>query len=203
MLISLFDHSGNWSAPFEEVTTVVRVDLLDGWDVLSLSPASFSHVTGVLLAPPCTCFTNASSLHWKRFDDMGATAQAVRLVTHSLDLIREWKPAFWCLENPPGRLEKLVPELKGLQLTWFHPWHFGDPYTKRTNLWGNFIPHLIRKPVKPIPPERRHSLSIDQFHDISCGGKSSPHVKEKRRSLRSETPKGFANAFYQAHRHYF
>ncbi len=57
-------------------------------------------------------------------------------------------PKFWCLENPIGRLVNYLGKPK----MYFHPYEYGDPYTKKTCLWGQFnIPkkHLV-EPVKKI-----------------------------------------------------
>jgi hypothetical protein len=42
--------------------------------------------------------------------------------------------AFWCLENPVGRLVHYL----GKPVMYFHPYEYGDPYQKKTCLWGMF-----------------------------------------------------------------
>jgi hypothetical protein len=60
LILSLCDHTGNWSRPNAEDPTyeVVRVDLLDGQDVRILSYID-RPVHGLLAAPPCTAFSSA------------------------------------------------------------------------------------------------------------------------------------------------
>lgn len=88
---------------------------------------------------------------------------------------------WWALENPVGRLKRLRYKELGEPRLIFDPCDFGDPYTKKTLLWGSFtIPK--RNYVKP--------LLGSKFHN-------TPDTK-KRALLRSITPKGFAKAFFNA-----
>jgi hypothetical protein len=60
-----------------------------------------------------------------------------------------------------------------------------ERYTKKTGLWGQFN-----------PPEKR-DLSNDPENNwmMRLGGKS-----ERTKELRSMTPRGFAQAFYEANK---
>ena len=69
----------------------------------------------------------------------------------------------------------------------FQPHHYGDPYTKKTCLWGNFNPLLPRYDTQP---ER----VCTQGSWLQRLGGSSERTKE----LRSMTPAGFASAFFTA-----
>ncbi len=63
----------------------------------------------------------------------------------------------------------------------FNPCDHGDPYTKKTLLWGDFsLPK--RSPVEPSEGSRMWSLP------------ASPD----RARIRSATPQGFARAFFEA-----
>jgi hypothetical protein len=66
----------------------------------------------------------------------------------------------------------------------FDPCDYGDPYTKRTCLWGNFNTDLKRNSVEPEAKSRIHHM---------------PPGPERGR-LRSVTPPGFARAFFEANR---
>jgi len=64
---------------------------------------------------------------------------------------------------------------------YFHPYEFGDPYTKKTCLWGVF--NSPRKaPVEPTEGSKMHRLPPGPG----------------RAAQRSITPPGFARAFYEA-----
>lgn len=87
------------------------------------------------------------------------------------------RPVWWALENPVGRLRTYL----GDPTLIFNPCDFGDPYTKKTLLWGNFtLPKYNR--VAPTEGSKMHRLG------------PSP----ERARLRSMTPQGFANAFFEA-----
>ena len=63
----------------------------------------------------------------------------------------------------------------------FNPCDYGDPYTKKTLLWGRFtVPR--KRPVEPTLGSKMHLL---------------PPSKD-RWKLRSATPPGFAQAFFEA-----
>lgn len=145
-------------------------------------------VHGVLFAPPCTHFCSSGARWWNDKDNDGRTAQAVDVVLEGIHIIEKCQPEWWCMENPVGRLPKLV---KGLgKPEYFHPYEYAeyaeDPstqyYTKKTCLWGDFT----------IPPEKynkEHVIDRTKIHYVSPG--------PNRWRERSITPDGFARAFYE------
>jgi hypothetical protein len=104
-----------------------------------------------------------------------------------MEIIRHFKPSFWVIENPVGRIGNYANIGKPF---YFQPCDYGDPYTKKTGLWGEFIPPLpllsggYYQPVEPVEGSRMHLLP------------PSP----ERAALRSITPLGFAYAFYEANK---
>ena len=130
---------------------------------------------------------------------------------------------FWSLENPVGR----IGELTGLDNPYyFNPYEFAgwlgpgktelealaeirmkngygvtelenkfvlamNAYTKKTGLWGQFNRDMIKKPVPPV----RTAPSGSPIQRL--GGKS-----DKTKEQRSNTPEGFALAFYEANKNY-
>jgi hypothetical protein len=185
-IVSLFDHTGQWPAPYKEAGyNVIQVDIRDGWDVLDIEAQeleeAIGEIHGVLAAPPCTDFSSSGAQYWPMKDKDGRTAHSVRLVDHTLDLIEQWNPVWWALENPVGRLAKVVPRIGKWKYS-FNPCDFGDPYTKRTLLWGEFNTDLTRNPVEP----HQGSKMLDYAPGPDRGFK------------RSVTPPGFARAFFNA-----
>lgn len=194
VILSLFDHSGEWSKPYRDAGyTVISFDLKEHagpgmyitYDIADLTAEfltslGFGAVYGVIAAPPCTHFTSSGAQYWPAKDASGETDEMVHLVLQVLRTVNLLAPKFWALENPVGRIAQLVPQLgKG----WFwQPWEFGDAWTKRTGLWGDFSRDLERSPVK----------SKGSLCDRT-GGKS-----EATKAARSVTPAGFANAFFLA-----
>jgi hypothetical protein len=181
-LQSLCDFSGSWSAPYAEAGyEVVRIDLQHGGDVRLLKFPGPVH--GILAAPPCRVFCRPGARLWEEWGE-AELLEGLSIVDACLRLVAVCRPVWWALENPPGRLDKWL----GPPALSFHPWQYGDPYTKHTYLWGRFNKPL-RSPVEPekypdyLPPGRRDRTS---------------RMSSSWRNQRSETPQGFAKAFFTA-----
>lgn len=197
IILSLFDHSGVWSDPYKRAGyTVLKHDIKDGWDILERFPYPYrlEKAYGILAAPPCTDFTNSGARWWVDKDKPGTatceccettTEHSMLLVYATLHLVDLLKPEFWALENPIGRINKLVPELGKPKLI-FNPTEFGELYTKKTAIYGDFNSNLKTDLMLPLEGSKMWS---------NYGGKS-----ERTKELRSITPKGFAKAFFEANR---
>lgn len=199
-ILSLCDFSGTWSDPYREHYNVIQIDpKLNMTAQQFLSELPTLEVHGILMAPPCTDFTNAGSRYWPDKDADGTTQQSIEIVKACLAIKDHYKPKFWALENPVGRLQKLIPELGKYKLL-FHPCHYAgwaddeeaDSYTKRTCLWGDFNPELeqdYRPPIYIYSPLGTRSSKITHMR----GGNN-----EATKAFRSNTPIGFARAFRSA-----
>lgn len=177
-IVSLFDATGAWSAPYCLAGyNVIQVDLCLGTDILAWQPPA-EPVHGVLAAPPCTDFAGSGAQHWAAKDSDGRTLASIQLVLRTLTLIDQMRPQWWVLENPVGRLNKLIPALQPWGPRYFQPFDYGDPYTKKTGLWGSFM-------MPPPAPVRPHLKSL--MLKMGSGD-----------TARSTTPRGFANAFFFA-----
>jgi site-specific DNA-cytosine methylase len=153
---------------------------------LQISNQSHVSIHGILAAPPCTHFSGSGAQYWKGKDLDGRTAKHLAIVDACLDLIDLFEPEWWVLENPVGRLPKLRQNRLGEPVVRFQPYEYGDPWTKKTCLWGNFtIPE--KNPVEPIRSTKQGSWTQ------KLGGKS-----DRTKRLRSITPQGFAQAFFEA-----
>ena len=182
-ILSLCDYSGAWSQPYVDAGyDVVRVDIKRGPDIRLFEALPFP-VRGVLAAPPCTAFTNSGAQYWKAKDEGGRTLEALALVDACMRIIAVHKPQWWALENLVGRLNRYL----GPPRMAFDPCDYGDAYTKRTLLWGDF-----KEPLKAnrVEPER---VSSQGSWLMKLGGSS-----ERTKELRSVTPAGFARAFFEA-----
>lgn len=115
-----------------------------------------------------------------------ALIEGLALVDACLRQVALLSPEWWVLENPVGRLKDFL----GTAVYNYQPhWFAGladDPdseaYTKRTCLWGKFNVPSDRAEVPPIHGSKMHLL---------------PPSKD-RAQLRSQTPQGFARAFFRA-----
>lgn len=195
VVLSLFDLSGEWSKPWEEAGyQVYRFDIQDDptvGDVNNFSTDFFGDWFGdfdgmdihaILAACPCTDFAVSGARHFAAKDQDGRTVASVKLVHQTLRTIEHFKPAVWALENPVGRIQ----ELGGLP-QWrlsFDPNHLGDPYTKKTLIWGRFNGDLPVAPVEPTEGSKMHRM---------YGGKS-----QATKNARSVTPEGFSYGFFMA-----
>ena len=184
IILDLCGGTGSWSKPYRDAGYDVRLITLPDNDVLKyISPKS---VYGILSAPPCTHFSGSGARTWKAKDKDGRTLDDLKIVTACLMIVAKTQPKWWAFENPIGRLRYWIGEPK----MYFNPCDYGDAYTKKTCLWGNFN-EPDKKPVKPVFITRggkRYSPIA-----ASTGGKS-----EKTKRLRSITPAGFAQAFFEA-----
>ena len=172
LILDLCAGSGAWSEPYLKAGYLVRRIELP-WDVRLIE---YDHVLvhGILAAPPCTVFAS-SGARWVRTPEQ--IREALSVVDACLRAVAIYRPAWWALENPVGTLRRWL----GPPTMRFDPCDYGDPYTKRTQLWGHFN---LPKPAGVIP-ER-----LNRIHRMA----PSPD----RAAKRSITPPAFAAAFCEA-----
>ncbi len=174
-VISLCDFSGVWSQPYVDAGyDVTRIDLQHGGDVRLVKHRP-QRVHGILMAPPCDHFASSGARWWKAKGE-AALLDGLSIVDACLRMVALYDPEWWALENPIGRLVHYL----GKPTYMFDPCDHGDPYTKRTCLWGTFAPPPQAFPVEPTLGSKMHRMS-------------SSHKNQ-----RSETPKGFARAFFES-----
>lgn len=179
MILDLCAGSGAWSEPYLKAGyDVRRVDL--PLDVRLMRPTG-GPVHGILAAPPCTKFCRMNMCHGRPTDE--EFREALSVVDACLRAVVVHKPTWWALENPQGYLREWLgePRLR------FQPWQFGDPWTKRTWVWGNFkLPgELALAPAA--------SRSLVKQHTAEGQRAIAKNAREAAR-----TPAGFARAFFEA-----
>ncbi len=135
-------------------------------------------------------------------------------------IIKSTKPHFWALENPVGRLPRYIGKYRYT----FQPYEYGDPWTKRTCIWGNHN-ILVKCPVeidtakqslagspsktmiykRLFPswiggsPDNHHGI-VDNPEMLPANWIHSLPPSADRAALRAITPLGFARAFFEANR---
>jgi len=179
-ILDLCGGTGAWSEPYREAGyNVLLYDIKTGHDVrLLLKP--HVEVYGVLAAPPCTVFAG-SGAKWRALRPVSEVLEGLSLVDACLRIAFATRPHFWALENPVGWLRDYIGE----PLMYFDPCDYGDPYTKKTCLWGQFnVP--MKSPIEPTQGSKVH---------LKYGGRSG-----RTKTLRSITPPGFARAFFEANK---
>jgi len=175
-ILSLCDYTGIWGGQYEDEYEVIYVDI-------QRDPKSdvrlFRHtsdVVGIIAQPPCDHFAVSGARWWEKKGDK-ALLEGLALVDACLRIVVAHRPRWWVLENPVGRLRHYI----GPYAHTFNPCDYGDPYTKRTCLWGEFtMPQ--KNPVEPTEGSKMHLVP--------------PGPEQK--NIRSATPLGFAQAFRMA-----
>ena len=151
-------------------------------------------IYGVLSAPPCTHFSGSGARHWKK-KGKEPLLEGLSVVDACLRIIFITKPKFWVLENPVGRLKHYIGDSKCT----FQPYEYGDAYSKRTCLWGDFN---MPKPTNIVEPDMVEFISKKgvkkRMARIFYESFSLP--PNERARLRSMTPLGFAQAFYESNK---
>lgn len=174
MILDLCAGTGSWSRPYLESGKYNVIELTLPLDIRRVEHLGFTRVRGILAAPPCTVFA-LSGNRWVR--TKAEMLDALSVVDACLRFVVLYRPRFWALENPVGKLVRYL----GRPSHYFDPCDYGDPYTKRTALWGRFN---VPKP-SPVRPVKKSPI-----HHMAPG--------PERAKLRSITPKGFAEAFFRA-----
>ena len=136
-LLSLFDETGEASRPYWDAGwNVVQVDLKFGTDINDFCCEALMELLDgqtaehVIMQPPCTDFTNSGALWWDSKDADGRTEASAELVRQSMRTIEFLRPDVWWLENPVGRIERIVPCI-GRRKAIIEPWHYAG-YTDPT-----------------------------------------------------------------------
>jgi hypothetical protein len=196
VVLSLCDLTGNMVRPWAEAGyRCICVDLqhpdqaaTDGLiarvkaDVRAYLPPLEKYAM-VFAFTPCTDLA-VSGARWFAAKGLGRLAEALATADACRRLC-EWSRAPWMLENPVSTLSTY----------WRRPDHMFDPcdyggyghpedaYAKKTCLWtgGGFVMPAPR-PVAPVRGSKMHLMT------------PSP----ERANLRSETPRGFARAVFEA-----
>ena len=196
VVLSLCDLTGNMVRPWAEAGyRCICVDIqhpeegvVDGLitymkaDVRTYLPP-LERYAAVFAFTPCTDLA-VSGARWFATKGLGKLSEALA-IADACKRICEWSKAPWMLENPVSMLSTYwrKPDYS------FDPYEYGgyehpeDAYTKKTCLWagGGFVMPQP-KPVAPTQGSKMHLIP----------------PSADRPNLRSETPKGFAQAVFEA-----
>ena len=200
IILDLCGGTGSWSRPYKEAGYDVRIITLPEYDVRTYIPPD--NVYGVLAAPPCTEF---SILNCKAEARQRDEKSGMEIVEACLAIIDKCSPQFWALENPVGHLRDHL----GLPKMTFQPWQYGDPWTKRTDIWGSFVvPQAIFRNWEDVPKIPLYTRPNRNKPNFAYLHKSewvkipqlSFHKPITDAEFRAMTPPGFAQAFYEANK---
>ena len=130
----------------------------------------------------------------------------LKIVMACLRIIEKSKPVWWALENPVGFLR----EYMGKSALIFQPWQYGDPWTKRTEIWGTFIapekkysnwedvPNKL--PLYTRPGREKPSFAYLHKSEQALIPQLAWATPKTDADFRAITPPGFAQAFFNANR---
>lgn len=131
--------------------------------------------------PPCTHVAVSGRAHFKN-KGLKKLIESLVLFDRVLDIVKLTN-APWMIENPISTVSTYwrKPDY------YFHPWQYGDNYTKKTCLWvGNGF-------VMPTPSVVEEPPDVDKKKILFTG----PRTKDSG-DLRSITPVGFSRAVFEA-----
>lgn len=175
VVISLCDYTGIWGDQYADEYDVIKVDIQHGMDIRTFKRID-RPVRGIICQPPCDHFAVSGARWWAQKGEQ-ALIDGLQLVDACIRIVFAHKPAWWVLENPVGRLRRYL----GPPVMSFDPCDYGDTYTKRTLLWGEFTPPQKNR-VEPTEGSKMHLVA------------PGPN----RKNIRSATSLPFAQAFRMA-----
>jgi hypothetical protein len=202
IILDLCGGTGAWSKPYADAGYDVRVITLPEHNVVDYIPPE--KVYGVLAAPPCTEFSPALETRLMANNDTRKFDIGMNTVNACSRIILFCNPVFWAAENPSGYLHRWL----GKASLSFHPWNYGDPWTKRTSLWGKFnMPVFLYHRWEDVPKNDslyirpgRMKPSIAFLHKSATKEcfPDTDHNPKTDAEFRAITPPGFARAFFEA-----
>jgi hypothetical protein len=201
IILDLCGGTGSWSKPYKDAGYDVRVITLPEYDVREwtgipdIMGCICQNITiyGILAAPPCTMFSLARTRARTERDfregmECVRACMAIIWEARTRPLYRkDGALKFWALENPVGFLRQFL----GKPAMTFNPCDFGDPYTKKTDLWGYFN-EPKKSPVKLSKEEEACKINNRKLPSIA------DFTGSKQSARRAMTPPGFAKAFFKA-----
>lgn len=216
IILDLCGGTGSWSKPYKENGYEVITMTLPQYDVEKwqqypeiVDIVRGNKVYGILAAPPCTMFSIARNDKTAR--EKRDLRKGMRTINACLEIIHEclYSPhmksenslQFWALENPAsGYLTRFL----GKPPLIFDPSEYGDMHTKKTAIWGMF--KEFKKTSKAIKAKQGENYvknvekHFDHVKHLIPEGYKEKTGLSLRTIVRSITPQGFANAFYQANK---
>lgn len=115
---------------YEDILNISAQDIID----------RFGYPDVIWASPPCEKFSVASiGKYWKKGSNVPATEEsmfALKLLEHTVKLIKDLNPKFFFIENPRGKMRKMdcMQELPRYTVTYCQ---YGDTRMKPTDLWTN------------------------------------------------------------------
>jgi hypothetical protein len=188
-VLDLFCGLGGWGRAFRDRGhEVVGVDIKDFGqeviqDVFDFPGHEFMGIGFDFIAasPPCEAFSVASiGTHWggglRAYEPKTEHAiMSIRMVDRTLDIIEEFSPRAWVIENPRGVLRKLGM-LENFERNTVTFCAYGDSAMKPTDLWADSRSTGTPAPCArtAIPATRRRQGGLGPEPRVRRGRQSAP-----------------------------
>jgi len=181
-------------------------------DMLDVTPElireKFGQPDVIWASPPCQCFSVTSIRHyWTDGKPKNEKAlHAIKIVKHTVWLIKELKPKFWFIENPRGMLRKqqFMPQPPIRKFVTYC--QYGLPYMKPTDIWTNLYLWQPKscKPLKSCHESASRGAKTGVQRTTTCanmiltagcgkGGKDKRYSDATRRGI---VPKALCEEIY-------
>ena len=190
IILDLCGGTGSWSKPYKDAGYDVRLITLPEYDVRTYEPPE--NVYGILASPPCTEFSLAKTTVPRNLVKGFEIVKACLEIIYFCRMNRKFK--FWALENPFGLLRQFL----GKPPLTFDPCDYGDPYTKKTDLWGYF--NFPKQNKVKLTQEIKERCSINKRHLPKLPNGYRPPDGNLLSAQRAITPPGFAKAFFNSNK---
>lgn len=124
-------------------------------DILNMDFSHFKDINILWASPPCQAFSVSTiGKNWNK-DHTPKTPNAIhglKLLTKTIQIISELKPKYWYIENPRGKMRKVIDKIfqehniKDYRRVTITYCQYGDNRMKPTDIWTNDM-NWIPKPM--------------------------------------------------------
>lgn len=208
IILDLCGGTGAWSKPYKDAGYDVKLITLPKYNLFDVVERereliigdliiNADDVYGILCAPTCTMFSLARTTAKTPRDFEGGMA----LVKKCLEIVwfcrcsNNSKLKFWALENPMGYLRQFL----GKPPYTFSPEDFGEPYSKKTDLWGYY--NIPKGCYREMTDEEKARCAINKrILPELPEGYELPDNFTRQQARRSMTSSKFAEAFFKANK---
>lgn len=158
-------------------------------DVLSIIYAGSKEWDLMIAHPPCT-YLSVSGLHWnKRNPDRAVETEKAIQFFRALMLVPIDRIA---IENPVGCISTRIRKPDQI----IQPYEFGDDASKKTCLWLEGLPPLVKDPSRRLAGRQvlSNGKLVERWANQTDSGQNRLGPSPDRWKLRSKTYQGIADA---------
>ena len=132
-------YSVDWNKDFENIDLYADISKLTANEIIE----NFGKPDVIWASPDCTSYSVAAISHHRRLEEDGNLAPISEYGEfcdetnkHLIELINEFNPKYWFIENPRGGLRKMR-FMQGLPRYTVTYCQYGDKRQKPTDIWTN------------------------------------------------------------------